>query len=139
MIVGPVVRDQPSAEFFDGTARGEFLLRRCLACEHLDTPQAQQCGACSSTDLGWAPASGDATLVTWAVNHSKPDASGATVQSVLGVGQLAEGPWWWTQVIADRPDLAVGLRLRIAFIRHDEECEAVPVFVSRTSASCPPQ
>ena len=58
MPVGPVARDAATKEFFDGTSRGEFLLRHCTVCDAVSAPQAQQCQACNSTDLGWEPASG---------------------------------------------------------------------------------
>jgi hypothetical protein len=42
---------------------------------------------------------------------------------------LAEGPWWWSQIVdADPARLAVGTALRIRFQRHDAEAEPVPVF-----------
>jgi len=69
MTVGPVTRDAATAEFFDGTAAGQFLLRHCTACGTLSAPQAAQCERCSSTALDWRPASGGATLVSWTVGR----------------------------------------------------------------------
>jgi uncharacterized OB-fold protein len=129
MTVGPVVRDPVTAEFFDGTAAGEFLLRHCRDCGALSAPQAQQCERCTSVALDWRPASGDATLVSWTVAHSKPGADGTTGRTVLGIDQLAEGPWWWSQIVdADPAQLHVGTPLQIGFQRHDARHEAVPVF-----------
>ncbi len=71
MSVGPVVRDEATAEFFDGTAAGQFLLRRCPA-GHFSEPPAAQCTTCGATDLHWSPAGGGATLVSWAVTWSRP-------------------------------------------------------------------
>jgi uncharacterized protein len=152
--VGPVVRDEATAEFFDGTAAGQFLLRRCLA-GHFSEPPAAQCTTCGATDLHWMPASGAATLVSWAVTWSRPAAGKPQAQTVLVIGELDEGPWWWGQLAgtgagdgeaddggADdgRADdgvpgrsgevrLTVGQALRIEFRRADGEHEAVPVFV----------
>ena len=128
MTVGPVTRDAATAEFFDGTAAGQFLLRHCRTCRALSAPQAAQCENCSSTALDWRPASGDATLVSWTVAHSKPDASGETNRTILGIAELAEGLWWWSQIVgADPAELRVGAPLRIGFQRHDAQHEAVPV------------
>ncbi len=67
MSVGPVGRNGATEEFFDGTAAGEFLLRRCRPHGHLSRPQAHQCCECGSTELTWIPASGRARLVSWVV------------------------------------------------------------------------
>jgi uncharacterized OB-fold protein len=132
MSVGPVVRDEATAEFFDGAAAGWLLLRRCPA-GHVSEPAAAQCTTCAATDLDWTPAGGGATLVSWAVTWSRPSAGEPRRQTILVIGELDEGPWWWTQLAGDpapAPDaLAVGRRLRIEFARADTEHEPVPVFV----------
>ena len=135
MTVGPVTRDAATAEFFDGTAAGQFLLRHCTDCGALSTPQAAQCERCCSTALDWRPASGDATLVSWTVAHGRPDASGTASRTILGIAELAEGPWWWSQIAdADPAQLRVGTPLRIIFRRYDAQHEAVPVFVPAVRA-----
>ena len=135
MTVGPVTRDAATAEFFDGTAAGQFLLRHCTDCGALSTPQAAQCERCCSTALDWRPASGDAILVSWTVAHGRPDASGTSSRTILGIAELAEGPWWWSQIAdADPAHLRVGTPLRIIFRRHDAQHEAVPVFVPAVRA-----
>jgi len=135
MTVGPVTRDAATAEFFDGTAAGQFLLRHCTDCGALSTPQAAQCERCCSTALDWRPASGDAILVSWTVAHGRPDASGTASRTVLGIAELAEGPWWWSQIAdADPAQLRVGTPLRIIFRRYDAQHEAVPVFVPAVRA-----
>ena len=135
MTVGPVTRDAATAEFFDGTAAGQFLLRHCTDCDALSAPQAAQCERCCSTALDWRPASADATLVSWTVAHGKPDASGSVSRTILGIAELAEGPWWWSQIVdADPARLHAGTPLRISFRRYDEQHEAVPVFVPAVRA-----
>jgi uncharacterized OB-fold protein len=129
MTVGPIIRDAATAEFFDGTAAGQFLLRHCRACGALSAPQAEQCERCSSTVLDWRPASGDAILVSWTIAHDKPGPDGTTGRTVLAIAELAEGPWWWSHIMdADPAQLRVGTPLRIVFERHDAAHEAVPVF-----------
>jgi uncharacterized protein len=132
MTAGPVVRDDATAEFFDGTARGQFLLRRCPA-GHFSEPAAAQCTSCTSTELDWVPAGGGATLLSWAVTWSRPPAGEEPQRTILVIGELDEGPWWWTQLAGDAdPEaaaLAPGRRLRIDFERADAQYEAVPVFV----------
>jgi uncharacterized protein len=127
MTVGRVTRDAATAEFFDGTAAGQFLLRHCLACDALSAPQARQCEQCAAISLDWKPASGSATLVSWTVAHGKP---GSEDPAVLAIAEFAEGPWWWSRLLNANPgQLSIGAPLRVEFCRNDDRSEAVPVFV----------
>lgn len=128
MPVGPVRRDDDTATFFDGTARGQFLLRRCPDGHH-SGPAAQLCAACASTELQWVPAAGGARVVSWSVTHGRPTPDSPGARTVLAVTELDEGPWWWSQIIDADPDtITEGQRLRVAFQRFDDRHEAVPVF-----------
>jgi uncharacterized OB-fold protein len=152
MSVGPVDRDEATAEFFDAAAAGVFLLRRCPA-GHWSEPPAAQCTTCGSTALRWEAAAGGATLVSWAVTWAvrepgpaSPDRAGAAqagaaqaeagqtgpgpelAATVLVIAELDEGPWWWSQLTAADPAaLAVGDRLVISFAAEAGH-EPVPVF-----------
>lgn len=129
MSVGPVARDERTADFLDGTAAGQFLLRKCDTCQSLSAPQARQCGQCGGTVLSWQPAAGGATVVSWAVTHTKPGPDGAARTAVIVIAELDEGPWWWSQVVDAAPDaIQPGTRLRIDFARANEDSEYVPVF-----------
>ncbi len=125
MTVGPVARDDATAAFFDGAAAGQFLLRRCPD-GHYSEPAAVQCTTCSATDLIWAPASGGATLVSWAVTWTKADGDEPPARTILVIAELDEGPWWWSQLADPVAEPAVGQRLRLAFAQEGDE--AVPVF-----------
>jgi uncharacterized OB-fold protein len=134
MSVGPVARDAATAEFFDAAAAGRFLLRHCPACGALSAPQAAQCERCAATGLGWRDAAGDATLVSWTVSHGAP----GSVPVILCIGELAEGPWWWSRIENAGPEeLTVGAPLRIEYRRHDPGSEAIPVFVPAGPAAMP--
>jgi uncharacterized protein len=128
MSVGPVVRDDETAPFFDGAAEGQFLLRRCPD-GHASSPHAHLCDTCGSPDLTWTPASGVATVVSWAVVPGRPSDTGPGDPTVLVVAELAEGPWWWSHITDAKPDnVHVGTPLTITFERFSDEHEAVPVF-----------
>jgi uncharacterized protein len=123
--VGPVVRNEGTEEFFDGTAGGEFLLRRCQPYGHASRPQARQCAKCGSTELTWSPASGRARLVSWVVVPS----AGRDGEQLPAIAELEEGPWWWSKLIGAAPgSLVEGMPLRLVYERADGG-EAVPVFV----------
>ena len=71
--------------------------------------------------------------MSWAVSWSRGPDGGEPRRTVLVIGELDEGPWWWTQLAAepapDAAELTPGRRLRVEFRRADPEHEAVPVFV----------
>jgi uncharacterized protein len=129
MTVGPVVRDDATAEFFDGTAASQLLLRRCRS-GHYSEPSAAQCTTCAATELSWVAAGGGATLVSWAVTWGKAAAGESPERTILVIAELDEGPWWWSQLDGAEPaDLLAGTRLQVAFRRAAPEHEMVPVFV----------
>jgi uncharacterized OB-fold protein len=128
MTLGPVARDSRTADFFDGTARGELLLQTCQEL-HWSEPEAASCSSCGSTELSWAASAGTGRLVTWAVVHGRANEEGVTSTQVVAVVELDEGPWWWT-ALQDVPEPAEGMLLRVAFTTPEsEDTEALPYFV----------
>lgn len=125
--VGPILRDEVSAPFFDGAARGQFLIRRSRATGAALAPHACTCPATGGVDLNWEPVSGGARVVSWtSLTRKLPD--GGEARGVFVIAELDEGPWWWSQVVDAEPEaMHEGRRLRIEFQRHGEY-EAVPVF-----------
>ncbi|GAA1017602.1 hypothetical protein Aple_023790 [Acrocarpospora pleiomorpha] len=122
MPVGIVRRDAATAEFFDGTARGDLLIRRCDRCGGWAAPQTRTCPHCASPELSWTPAAGTGTVVTWSVVHTK-----GLPPVTVGIVELDEGPWMQVQLTGDLPEDLSDLRVRVAFER-PEGGEAVPVF-----------
>lgn len=129
MTVGQLRRDADTAEYLDGTARGQLLLRSCAECGAASEPQTRQCWQCDAVDLGWKEAAGDGVLISWAISHDRSDTRSAA-QTVFGIVELAEGPWLWAQILADREVLGADLRLRVEFRRLADGSEAIPVFVT---------
>ncbi len=128
MTIGPIRRDGATAAFLDAAAAGTFLLRRCRPSGHWAGPQEQRCSACGSTELVWEPASGRARLVSFSVAQGPPGVDGVRPQTVVGIGELEEGPWWWTQIVdAEVDTLAIGDEL-VADFAGAEGYETVPVF-----------
>ena len=132
MVFGPVERDDDSAEFFDGAARGEFMMHRCEACGRVWSPSESVCGDCGAALSTWVAASGDAELRSWTVLHQRPHGKdGEVVQKVVGIGELVEGPWWWAPVVGiDQAGLRDGLPLRVGFAAAGDD-ERLPVFEAR--------
>jgi len=128
----PVRRDAETADFFDGTARGEFLLVRDTQTGALLAPQFD-----TSADPGRyvrVPAAGTGTVVSWAVVHERT-ADGADGRRPVAIVELDEGPWWWTSIAGVDPgeDL-LGRRVRVAFEQVGDG-EAIPYFTAAEEAS----
>src|ERR1700689_3094057 len=120
-----VRRDDATAEFFDGTARGEFLLVQDtrtgeVLAPQFDTPLAPE-------RYVRAPAAGPGTVVSWAVVHQR-EADGSTSRIPVAIVELDEGPWWWTSIAGVDPDEELlGRRVRVAFETVGDG-EAIPYF-----------
>jgi uncharacterized OB-fold protein len=125
MSVGAIHRDAASAAFFEGTARGELLLRRCTTCGHTSEPAMATCPACTGRNLEWTPAAGTGVLVSWTVVHAR--SAGGTVRTPVGLIELDEGPWLEMQIVGTDPDrLVPRTTVRVEFER-PEDGEALPV------------
>lgn len=126
--LGAVRRDDDTAPFLDGAARGEFLLRRCRRCSGIGGPQERQCPACASTETEWVAATGAARVVSWSVVHARTADGRSGAHTVTVIAEFDEGPWRWSQVVgADPGEMATGRRLQVAF-EEDEGGEKLPVF-----------
>jgi uncharacterized OB-fold protein len=132
----PVERDAASAGFFDAAARGELLLRRAPDGQVFG-PQDDVDARLGADDLEPLVASGDATLVSWAVVHQAPlPWLAGAVPYVCAVVELAEGPWLTVRLVgvdaaADPGALAAGQPLRVRFVASgpaEEPGEDLPVF-----------
>ena len=129
MAATAVRRDAATAEFFDGTARGQVLLRHCTDGGELAEPDAAVCPNCESQQLGWQPAAGGAAVVSWAVVHHRSSDGQARQPSVVVIAQFDEGPFWWAEVLDAEPArMAAGQRLRLIFEQVPDH-ETVPAFL----------
>jgi len=128
MTIRPIARDAATAEFFDGTAAGEFRLKRSRTTGEILAPQCLTDSA-GAVDLEWIAASGAGHVVSWAVSYGKPVDGVQLPSSVVGIVELAEGPWWWCEILgADPAAMHEGLAVTVEFVRPAETSEVVPVF-----------
>jgi uncharacterized protein len=88
-----------------------------------------RCPSCHEGGLGWAAASGRATLITWTVVEDAPSVLDESPGQLSGIVELDEGPWMIGGLAVAREDLAEGLPLVVGFVRPPES-EPVPVFQS---------
>jgi hypothetical protein len=126
-----VERDEASAAFYDAAARGELLVQRGPSGTVLP-PEARTDPADGSAALEPVIASGDGTLVSWAVVHRAPlPVLAAAVPYVSAVVELAEGPWVIVRLVGDTSSLTAGAPVRARFVGSgdpDAPGETVPVF-----------
>jgi len=127
-----VVRDEASAAFFDAAARGELLVK-CGPSGTVLAPEARTAPTTGSSDLQPRVATGEATLVSWAVVHRAPlPVLAASVPYVSAIVELTEGPWLMVRLLVDDPaHLRAGDPVRVRYLRSgdgEEEGEIVPVF-----------
>ena len=122
-----VRRDEATAEFFDGTARGEFLLVKDTQTGEVLAPQFDT--AVDPERYVRVPAAGTGTVVSWAVVHERA-ADGSTSRRPVGIVELDEGPWWWTSITGVDPgeDL-LGRRVQVAFEKIGDG-ETIPYFTA---------
>jgi uncharacterized OB-fold protein len=122
----PVRRDAATADFFDGTTRGEFLLVRDTRTGEVFEPQFDT--SADPERYERVPAAGTGTVVSWAVVHQR-ESDGSTSRRPVGVVELDEGPWWWTSIEGvDPDDDLMGHRVEVAFRLAGEE--TVPYFTA---------
>ena len=122
-------RDEQSAAFFDGAARGQLMIRRCPNCETFYPPHQSACP--DGNTLEWVATDGTATLVTWVVDHGAvldPLLAGFDPSTSIGaMVEVPEGPWLTVPLVGVDPStLRLGTPLRVRFVPVGSEL--IPVF-----------
>jgi uncharacterized OB-fold protein len=121
-----IVRDEASSPFFDASAEGRLALLRCRNCGTWMAPflfwraSARLCTQCRGSDLVWEAASANAVLVSWTLIHDRHE-SGSDVEHLVGLLELAEGPWMSVAIEAPADTLTVGRSFTIGFRRIGSE------------------
>lgn len=127
MSLTPVVRDEYSAPFFDGAARGELMLRYSPSSGAWSPPEARVCATSRAADLEWRAASGEGALVSWTVIPGRSRGGRPAADTVVGIVETAEGPWLTLRIVnAEEVAPAAGAAVRVEFVR-PEGGESVPV------------
>jgi uncharacterized protein len=113
----PAVNPETKA-FWDATARGQLLLRRCRSCSTVNWYPRTLCPACGSFDTEWIEASGLGTIYTFAVTRRGAGAYRNATPYVLAYVELAEGPRIMTNIVdCDIDAIQIGDRVEVTF--HD--------------------
>jgi uncharacterized protein len=95
--------------FWDETARGRLMLRRCRGCNSVIWYPRAICPECSSNDTEWFSASGRGRVYSYTVNHLGEGDYAGIQPYVLAYVELDEGPRILTNIVgADAQSASVG-------------------------------
>jgi uncharacterized protein len=116
--------------FWEGTARGEFLVQRCRACREAIFYPRPACPHCGHTELDWEPASGRGTVHTFSVaRRPTHPAFRDSEPYVVAIVELAEGPHVTTNIVDCEPDeVRIDLPVELVFDEPGEDGFALPLF-----------
>jgi uncharacterized OB-fold protein len=123
-----------TAEFFEGTKRGELLVQRCKSCATTFFYPRTSCPSCGSSQVEWIKASGRARLHTYVINHRPAPGFEEDAPYAIAVVELEEGPRMMTNIvgIANTPEnLVLDMELVVQFAARGEQM--VPVFAPAAS------
>ena len=109
--------DDISRPFFEGAQRGELVIQRCAGCRAYLAPGSRACTECLSESLEWVPASGRATLFTFAIMHQRYHPGFFDeIPYNIAVVELEEGPRLNTNIVGvPNERLRVGMPLVVTF------------------------
>lgn len=111
----PTVTEE-TKPFWDATAQGKLLLKRCDGCGSFIWYPRGICPACGSLKTSWVEASGKGTIYTFTVNHRGDGAYRGAAPYVLAYVELEEGPRVLTNIVgADPSTLEIGQQVKVVF------------------------
>ena len=125
-LLTPAARDDRSAAFFDASAAGLLLIKRCARCSTALPGDALLCTSCHETHVHDELAGGQGRLVSWTVLAPRRGSEGKHSDVVGGIVELDEGPWIVARVNVAQDRLRVGLPVTVSFARSGDE--QVPTF-----------
>lgn len=116
----PTPETQP---YWDGIADERVHITRCQQCSEAFFPPGPVCPHCSSQNIDWFDASGDATLYSYVI-HERPlkywDTDGPRSVAII---ELAEGPRLVSSVVGceQTPEaLQLDMALKATFVPFDD-------------------
>ena len=106
-----------TAPFWEATAQGKLLLKRCSDCGTYNWYPRTICPECSSLNTEWTEASGRGEVYSFTYN-TRGDGPYKEGGYVLAYVQLDEGPRVMTNIVdCDPDDINIGSRVEVVF--HD--------------------
>ena len=117
----PAPAPQPNLEtqaFWDATAEGRFLLKRCDACGLVIWYPRFLCPDCHTIETSWFEASGKGTVYTYTVVRKGQGPYAEAAPYVAAYVELEEGPRVLTNLVEVEPD-EVRIGMPVEVVWHD--------------------
>lgn len=110
-----------SRPHWDACRAGRLLVQRCADCgAHVFVPEPL-CTRCTGARLEWVESAGRGAVYSFSIVHRPPRPEFA-VPYVVAIVALDEGFFMLTNLVECAPaDVAIGLRVEVAFRRMSEE------------------
>jgi len=103
-------------EFWDATAQGKFLLKRCDSCGVIIWYPRFLCPDCHITETSWFEASGKGTIYTFTIVRRGQGAYRDAAPFVVAYVELEEGPRILTNIVECDPEsVAIGQAVEVVF------------------------
>ena len=116
LIPVPTPETQP---FWDGCNEGVLRINRCVACGDAYFPPSPICPQCSSSDVEFFDATGDATLYSYTIQQKPLDLWDTQGPRSVALVKLAEGPMLTSSIVncEQTPEtLLLDMALRATFV-----------------------
>jgi uncharacterized OB-fold protein len=127
----PTPESQP---YWDGCAKGELRLPRCVVCRLLHFFPRSFCPHCWSETLQWEKMSGAGTVASFVRSYRTPAGFDIKAPFVIALVELEEGPRLMSNVVAEGFHcLSVGTPVQAVF-RDRRDAVTLPRFVPREGA-----
>ena len=108
--------------FWDATAEGKLLIKKCTACGEPHFYPRTHCPFCFSDKTEWVEASGRGTIYTYSVMRRAP------IPYAIAYVTLAEGPTMMTNIVdCDLDGIKIGQKVKLVF-KPSEGGAPVPCF-----------
>lgn len=120
--------DDENRHFWTGGAQGELQFLHCVHCDYYIHPPAPVCPKCLTRSVEPKAVSGDATVVSFTVNH-QPWMPGLEVPYAIVIVELAEqkGLRLTSNVVnCAIDDVRIGMQVHVVF--HQVEDVFLPLF-----------
>ena len=112
--------------FWDATAEGKLLLKKCNGCGKIHYYPRTICPFCFSDDTVWIEASGKGTIYSYSVIRR------VEVPYVMAYVTLEEGPTMMTNIIdCDMDSVRIEMPVTVSFVDTGEG-NALPMFTPAT-------
>lgn len=111
----PVV-DVETEEFWNATAAGRLLLKRCDDCATVIWYPKSLCPSCHGTATSWFEAAGTGVVYSYTVTRRGEGPYREAAPYALAYVELDEGPRVMTNIVdADLDGVHIGQRVRVVF------------------------